>query len=387
MAHGVPHGNSQGSPGDSDANGQEVPYDAVLLVSFGGPEGPDDVLPFLQNVTRGRDIPEERLREAGRHYDHFGGVSPINAQNRELLTALRARLDDVGIDLPLYWGNRNWTPYLAEAMEQMRADGVRRALAFFTSAYSSYSGCRQYRENLADATASVGAAAPRIDRIGAYFNHPGFLQPFVDATVAAVRGLSGPEGARAQLVFTTHSIPTAMAESSGPGDEFSPEGANVRQHRDAASLVTAAVATAIGRELPYDVVYQSRSGAPHIPWLEPSIDSHLRALASAECSAAVVVPIGFVSDHIEVLWDLDVQAKAVADEVGLPMARVSTPGTDPRFVAMVADLVRERTEGVPVERRSRLGSLAATWDCCVGDCCPNPRASRPAVASCEGATA
>ncbi len=195
-------------------------YDALLLVSFGGPEGPDDVVPFLQNVTRGRDIPEERLREAGQHYFHFGGVSPINAQNREFLDALRAHFAATGLDLPVYWGNRNWTPYVADAVEQMRADGVRRALAFFTSAYSSYSGCRQYRENLADALAGeavpLSEASPRIDRIGAYFNHPGFVEPFVDATVEAVQKLSVAERAAARLVFTTHSIPIAMAESSGP---------------------------------------------------------------------------------------------------------------------------------------------------------------------------
>jgi ferrochelatase len=357
-------------------------YDALLLVSFGGPEGPDDVVPFLQNVTRGRDIPEERLREAGQHYFHFGGVSPINAQNREFLDALRAHFAATGLDLPVYWGNRNWTPYLADAVEEMRADGVRRALAFFTSAYSSYSGCRQYRENLADALGD--GDMPRIDRIGAYFNHPGFVEPFVDATVEAVQKLSDAERAAARLVFTTHSIPIAMAESSGPdaGVYADGGGAYVQQHRDVAALVAKAVNDATGAALPWDLVYQSRSGAPHIPWLEPDIDSHLRELAASGCGAAVVVPIGFVSDHMEVMWDLDTQARATADDVGLPMVRVSTPGADPRTVAMVADLVRERLDGVPVSDRARLGSLPATWDCCADDCCPNPRAPRPVVAGC-----
>jgi ferrochelatase len=358
-------------------------------VSFGGPEAPEDVVPFLQNVTRGRDIPEERLREAGQHYFHFGGVSPINAQNRAFLDALRAHFVDTGLELPVYWGNRNWTPYLSDAVEQMRADGVRHALAFFTSAYSSYSGCRQYRENLADAAASAAAGAPHIDRIGAYFNHPGFVEPFIDATVEAVQTLSDAERSAPRLVFTTHSIPRAMAESSGPrvGGYADQSGAYVRQHLDVAAVVADAVKAATGTSLPWDLVYQSRSGAPHIPWLEPDIDSHLRELAASGCSAAVVVPIGFVSDHMEVLWDLDTQARATADSVGLPMVRVPTPGSDPRMVAMVADLVRERVAGVPVVDRRRLGTLPATWDCCAVDCCPNPRAPVPALAGCaEGPT-
>ena len=360
-------------------------YDALLFVSFGGPEAPGDVVPFLQNVTRGRDIPEARLREAGRHYFHFDGVSPINAQNRAFLDALRSHFVATKLDLPIYWGNRNWTPYLADAVEQMRADGVRHALAFFTSAYSSYSGCRQYRENLADAIAAVGDGAPRIDRIGAYFNHPGFVDPFIDGTVEAVQKLPDADRADARLVFTTHSIPTAMAESSGSvnaGDTGQPPGAYVAQHRVVAELVSQAVNAAVGADLPWDLVYQSRSGAPNVPWLEPDIDTHLRAIADIGATAAVVVPIGFVSDHMEVMWDLDTQARATADEVGLPMVRVATPGPDPRTVAMVADLVRERLEGRASTDRIRVGALSATADCCPGDCCPNPRAPRPVVAEC-----
>jgi ferrochelatase len=367
----------------------QPPYDAVLLVSFGGPESPDEVVPFLQNVTRGRDIPEARLKEAGRHYFHFGGKSPINDQNRAFLAALRLHLDETGIALPVYWGNRNWTPYLADAVRQMRDDGVRRALAVFTSAYSSYSGCRQYRENLADARASVGEDAPQIDRIGAYFNHPGFVEPFVDATTVAVRGLSEDERTAAQLVFTTHSIPDAMAETSGSADAAGTGqalGAYLAQHRDVAGLVASGVAAATGAELPARLVFQSRSGAPHVPWLEPDIDSHLRELAAAGASAAVVVPIGFVSDHMEVIWDLDTQARETADQVGLPMVRVATPGSDPRTVAMVAELVRERIDGVPLAGRSRLGALGASMDCCPSDCCPNQRALRPVVAQCGAST-
>lgn len=357
----------------------EDSIDALLVVSFGGPEGPADVVPFLQNVTRGRGIPEERLREVGEHYFHFGGVSPINAQNRAFLAALRDELPRQGIDIPVYWGNRNWSPYLAEAIGEMRADGVRRAMAFFTSAYSSYSGCRQYRENIAAALAEVGDGAPEVDRLGPYFNHPGFVDPFVDATADAVRGLSGPERSAARLVFTTHSIPVAMADSSGASTGL-PGGAYVQQHRAVAAHVAERVAATTGAALPWDLVYQSRSGAPHIPWLEPDIDAHLRVLASAGCSAALVVPIGFVSDHLEVLWDLDTQARATADEVGLPMVRVGTPGTDPRTVAMVGALVRERLDGVTPSRRRRIGDLPASPDRCAIGCCPNPRAPLPAVA-------
>ena len=371
---------------DAAASGDSLPpYDALLLVSFGGPESPDEVVPFLQNVTRGRDIPEARLKEAGRHYFHFGGRRPLNDQNRAFLAALRDRLDAVGISLPLYWGNRNWTPYLADEVARMRDAGVRRALAIFTSAYSSYSGCRQYRENLADARAAAGPGAPLIDRVGAYFNHPGFVAPFVDATSDAVRGLSDAQRSGARLVFTTHSIPESMASSSGSGGASRTSqalGAYLAQHREVAGLVASGVASATGVELPWALVFQSRSGAPHVPWLEPDIDAHLRDLAAGGATAAVVVPIGFVSDHMEVIWDLDTQARGVADEVGLPMVRVATPGTDPRAVAMVADLVRERIDDVPAAGRPRLGSLGATPDCCRADCCPNPRGPRPVVAEC-----
>jgi protoporphyrin/coproporphyrin ferrochelatase len=355
-----------------------APFDALLLVSFGGPEAPEEVVPFLQNVTRGRGIPDERLREVGQHYFHFDGVSPINGQNRAFLAALRDELPRQGIDLPVYWGNRNWDPYLADAVRQMRADGVRRALAFFTSAYSSYSGCRQYRENLAAAVDEVGEGAPQIERLGPYFNHPGFVGPFVDATAAAVREMSADAVAGARLVFTTHSIPESMADSSGASTGL-PGGAYVQQHREVAGLVAAGVREATGRDLPWDLVYQSRSGAPHIPWLEPDIDGHLRGLAASSCTTAVVVPIGFVSDHMEVLWDLDTQAQATADEVGLPMVRVATPGNDPRMVAMVGELVRERLVGVAAEQRLRIGRLSASPDRCAAGCCPNPRAPRPAV--------
>jgi ferrochelatase len=348
-------------------------YDALLLVSFGGPEGPDDVVPFLENVTRGRGIPRERLVEVGAHYAAFDGVSPINGQNRALLAAIRADLADAGVDLPLYWGNRNWQPYLLDTLREMRDDGVQRALCLMTSAYASYSGCRQYRENLADAVAALeaegGGPAPHLDKLRHYFDHPGFVEPMVDAVVASVRGLAG---LRPRLVFTTHSIPTASAAGSGPtGDAY------VEQHRAVAALVADAVRERVDVEPDHDLVYQSRSGAPAIPWLEPDISAHLDALAAdGRTEAVVLVPIGFVSDHIEVVWDLDTVALDHAAELGIPAARASTVGTDPRFVALVRDLVLERAGLVPARALSALGP---SHDVCPVGCCANPRAPRPAL--------
>jgi len=350
------------------------PYDALLLVSFGGPEKPDDVLPFLRNVTAGRDIPDARLEEVGEHYFEFGGRSPINDQNRELIEAIKADLRANGIDLPVYWGNRNWDPFLTEALEEMRTDGITRAAALVTSAYSSYSGCRQYRENLADAVAAV-PGAPRIDRLRHYFNHPGFVEPIVDATLAALAEL--PEDARhgGHLTFVTHSIPTAMNDSSGPRG-----GAYVAQHRLVAAEVIERVREETGHRYPSALVYCSRSGPPQVPWLEPDVNDHLRSLRAKGVPGVVVIPIGFVSDHMEVIYDLDTEAKATAEELGLPFARAATAGVDPRFVAMVRDLLLERSA---VERgqspeRAALGS-DATWDRCPAGCCPNPRGPRPAL--------
>ena len=343
-------------------------FDALLLVSFGGPEGPDDVLPFLENVTRGRGIPTARLKQVGEHYFQFGGVSPINAQNRQLREELHRVLSERDVDLPVYWGNRNWSPYLADAIGQMRQDGVMRALAFFTSAYSSYSSCRQYRENLAAARREVGAGAPVIERIGPYFNHAGFIEPFVDNTLSALAELPEELRGQARLVFTTHSIPIAMADASGVG-----EGAYVKQHRAVAELVAAAVNQRSAVEHEWDLVFQSRSGPPQVPWLEPDIDDHLVSVLDDGAAAIVVIPIGFVSDHMEVVWDLDTQAAGRAKELGLSMVRAKTPGSDPRFVSMVVDLIQERLDGTDVSARSRLGSLGAAPDRCAAGCCANPR--------------
>ena len=350
-------------------------YDALLLVSFGGPEGPDDVVPFLENVTRGRGIPRERLVEVGAHYTAFGGVSPINQQNRDLLAALRADLAGAGIDLPVYWGNRNWDPYLADALREMRADGVTAAICVMTSAYSSYSGCRQYRENLADAVAEVEAdgqgPAPRLDKLRHFFDHPGFVEPMVDSVVACVERLAADGVVAPRLVFTTHSIPTASAETSGPEG-----GAYVAQHREVAALVAAAASARVELQDGWDLVYQSRSGAPQIPWLEPDISDHLAALTADGVPGAVIVPIGFVSDHMEVVWDLDTVALDDARALGLPALRSATVGTDPRFVAMVRELVLERVGSAEPRALSPLGPM---HDVCPGTCCPNPRGERPAL--------
>lgn len=344
-------------------------YDALLLLSFGGPEGPDEVIPFLENVTRGRGIPRERLVEVGEHYFRFGGVSPINAQCRALLAAVRADLDESGIELPVYWGNRNWHPMLVDTVREMADNGVRRALVFVTAAYASYPSCRQYREDMAAARAVVGDEAPELHRLRHYFNHPGFIEPLADAAVTALSRL--PAGSH--LAFTTHSIPVDWAAASGPTGN-----AYVTQHLSVAGLLAARAAVRMGSEPPWQLVYQSRSGRPSQPWLGPDVGEHLAALAADGVSGVALVPIGFVSDHMEVRYDLDVEAADAAAKLGLRLARAATPGTDPRFVAMVRDLVTERLDGRPVAARAALGSLGASYDICPAGCCPNPRGARPA---------
>ncbi|MEU9489825.1 ferrochelatase [Streptomyces decoyicus] len=366
------------------------PYDALLLLSFGGPEGPDDVVPFLENVTRGRGIPRERLKEVGQHYFLFGGVSPINAQNRELLDALRKDFAEHGLDLPVYWGNRNWAPYLTDTLRTMVHDGHRRIAVLATSAYASYSGCRQYRENLADALAALraeGLPVPQVDKLRHYFNHPGFIRPMTDGVLASLAAL--PEEARdgAHLAFTTHSIPTAAADTSGTPADHTQDGeggAYVAQHLDVARMIADAVRAETGVDHPWRLVYQSRSGAPHIPWLEPDICDHLEERHAAGVPAVVMAPIGFVSDHMEVKYDLDTEATAKAAELGLPVARSATVGADPRFAAAVRDLLLERAaaERGRTPERCALGSLGAGHDLCPVGCCP-ARAPRPAAAGAD----
>ncbi|WP_328552974.1 ferrochelatase [Streptomyces sp. NBC_00358] len=354
-----------------DAN----PYDALLLLSFGGPEGPDEVVPFLENVTRGRGIPKERLKEVGQHYFLFDGISPINDQNRALLDALRTDFAEHALDLPVYWGNRNWAPYLTDTLREMVADGRRRILVLATSAYASYSGCRQYREDLAGALATLeaeGLEPPRIDKLRHYFNHPGFVEPMTEGVLRSLAELPEEVRAGAHLAFTTHSIPVAAADTSGPAEGHGDGGAYVRQHLDVARLIAEAVREETGIDHPWELVYQSRSGAPHIPWLEPDICDHLEALHGAGVTASVMVPIGFVSDHMEVLYDLDTEARAKAEALGLPVRRSATVGSDPRFAAGVRDLVLERAAAESGRRVTRcaLGALGASHDLCPVGCCP-----------------
>ena len=338
-------------------------FDALMVLSFGGPEGPDDVMPFLRNVTRGRGIPEERLEAVAEHYHHFHGISPINAQNRALIAALTAEFAAHGIELPIYWGNRNWKPYVADAVRQMRDGGVRRALVFATSATSSFSGCRQYRNDLAQAHAVAGEGAPELVKIRHFFDHPGFVEANADGVRAALATLPADHRDTARLVFTAHSIPVTMNATSGPAAD----GLYERQHRETARLVAEAVR---GPGAEFDLVWQSRSGPPQVPWLEPDVNDHLKALAGQGVKAVVVSPTGFVSDHIEVKWDLDNEAAETARGLGLHFARAATAGTHPAFVSAIRELVEERLRGA--EPRS-LGSLGLCGVDCPAQCCPAPQ--------------
>lgn len=318
----------------------EAPYDAFLLLSFGGPEGEDDVLPFLENVTRGRGVPAERLQEVAKHYHHFGGVSPINQQNRDLLAAIRADFAAHHIDLPIYWGNRNWHPFLTDTVTQMAKDGVQRALAFTTAAFAGYSSCRQYLEDIALARREVGDAAPQIDKVPHYFDQPGLVQAHADGVREALVALPASSRSAARFVYTAHSIPTRMAQASGPNGNLYAE-----QLMTLARLVTESVVP--GQD--FDLVWQSRSGPPSVPWLEPDINDHLADLAHQGVPAVVVSPIGFVSDHLEVVWDLDHEAAATAGELGIDFARAATPGVHPAFVGMIHDLVVQHMTSSPAE--------------------------------------
>ena len=320
-------------------------YDAFLLLGFGGPESPDEVMPFLRHVTAGRNVPDERLLSVAEHYQHFGGVSPINGQNRDLLAALGKAFADQGIALPLYWGNRNSQPWLADTVAQMAADGVTNALVLATSATGGYSGCRQYRDNLRDAYLPGG---PELVKLRHFYNHPGFVAANVERVQAALESV--PD---ARLVFTAHSVPVAMNDTAGPEG-----GLYLTQQRETARLVAEALR---GPGAPYDLVWQSRSGPPQVPWLVPDVNDHLRRLAADGVTSVVIAPTGFVSDHLEVLWDLDNEAQETASEVGITMARAGTAGTHPAFVGAICDLVRERTEGAD---RQALGPMGPSWDDC-----------------------
>jgi len=332
-------------------------FDAILVVSFGGPEGMDDVMPFLENVTRGRNVPRERLEEVAHHYELFDGVSPINAQNRELIAALHVELDAHGVSLPIYFGNRNWHPFLADTLRKMASDGIERALAFFTSAYSSYSGCRQYREDLFNAQQAVGPEAPEVLRTRAFFNHPGWIEANADHVRTALGTF--PRSGRAHLAFTAHSIPAGMAQACRYEDQL----------LESARLVSEAAGVD-----DYALVYQSRSGPSHVPWLEPDILDHLEAIAARGVEDVVIAPIGFVSDHLEVLFDLDVEARDKAAELGLNLARASSASTHPSFVGMIRSLIEERLTAD--SGRPAVGRYAASHDVCPTDCCL-PGTGRP----------
>jgi ferrochelatase len=360
-----------------------VTYDALLLVSFGGPESPAEVMPFLERVTAGRGIPRERLEAVSHHYLAFGGVSPINDQNRALVAALRAELERRGIDLPLAWGNRNSAPFLADALRELHAQGARRVLAVVTAAYASYSGCRQYREDLAAAVAEAGLADLELDKVRPYFDHPGFIEPFVDGVAAALARAACcdvPFGS-IRILASTHSIPVAMAEASGPPGAYpaGAGGAYVAQHEAALEAIVAGVRARGLATPPARLVYQSRSGSPTVPWLEPDVNDALREAHADGAGTVIVCPIGFVSDHVEVAWDLDREAMDTAAELGLQLVRVPTPGTHPAFVGGLVDLVEERVRDV--QAASRPAGDAGPWpDRCPPGCCANPRGPRPAVA-------
>ncbi|MGW0176117.1 ferrochelatase [Rhodococcus sp. NPDC003322] len=350
-------------------------YDALLLLSFGGPEKPADVRPFLENVTRGRGVPPERLDEVVEHYLHFGGVSPINALNRDIIAAVEAEFATAGTELPVYFGNRNWHPMAEDTVARMRDDGVRSALVFPTSAWGGYSGCRQYHEDVARARAAVDGA-PELTKLRQYYDHPLLIAAFADAITAARADLPAEQRDGARLVFTAHSVPVAADATGGPpadgGRLYS------RQVAEAARLCAAAVG--VGE---YDLVWQSRSGPPQVPWLEPDICDHLDTVATSGADAVIVCPVGFVSDHLEVIWDLDTEARDKAAELGLGFVRAGTPGTDPRFARLVAELVAEQTTGAPARRLGTepLYGAGVNGGLCAVDCCrPARRPARPASA-------
>lgn len=331
---------------------ETIPYDSFLLVSFGGPEGPDDVIPFLENVLRGKPVPRERMLEVAEHYKQFGGVSPINDQNRELLDAIAAEFKQFGIDLPIYWGNRNWHPMLADTMRQMRDDGRKRALAFFTSMFSCYSGCRQYRENIASAQEAVGPDAPIVEKVRMGFNHPGFIDTMTESLTNSIESLQRSPS-KTTVLFTAHSIPMSMSDNCD----------YVKQLTEACRLVAEASGVTDWR-----LVYQSRSGPPQQPWLEPDVCDVIHDLSQTKRpEGLVVVPIGFISDHMEVMFDLDEEAAQACREHDIPFARAATAGTNSKFVSMIRELVQERLAGS--DQRQAVGELGPWHDVCPVDCC------------------
>ena len=327
-------------------------YDALLFVSFGGPEGREDVMPFLENVLRGKPVPRERMLEVAEHYYHFDGISPINQQTRELIAAVKSELQQQEINLPIYWGNRNWHPMLADTLQDMQNDGVKRALVFITSAYSSYSGCRQYRENIAEAKSTLAGEIPETDKIRMFYNHPGFVNTIADLLSESLATFEESARSEATILFTAHSIPNGMADNCSYATQLNETARLVMQQ--------------IG-ENPWHLVYQSRSGPPTQPWLEPDVCDFIEQINSQQKpSHLAIVPIGFISDHMEVMFDLDIEAQEMCEELDIKMVRVPTVGTHPQFVKMVVELIRERTEHI---EKKALGNFGPSHDVCPVDCC------------------
>lgn len=369
-------------------------YDGILLASFGGPEGQEDVIPFLRNVTRGRGIPDERLEEVSHHYRANGGISPINQQNRELKAALEAELAARGIGLPVLWGNRNWDPYIPQTLQDAYDAGHRRLLMITTSAYSSYSSCRQYREDIGVALTESGLDGRlEVDKVRQYFDHPGFVEPFIEGTTAGLAEVQdqlaaqGAAAAPVQVLFATHSIPTRDAEASGRSDDeprqFEQDSAYVAQHLAAAAEIMRRIEASSGLSAPWSLVYQSRSGAPHVPWLEPDINDAIEELAGNGTKGVVIVPLGFVSDHMEVVWDLDTEALETCRRLGLAATRVPTPGTHARFVDGLVDLLCERTAEHTITKRPAVTALGPWYDVCRPGCCANFRGEKPTISGAD----
>jgi len=337
-------------------------YDALLVLSFGGPEGPDDVIPFLENVLRGRNVPRERMLEVAEHYQHFGGVSPINQQCRDLIAALRSELEQHNVDLPVYWGNRNWKPFLADTLQEIHDAGHRRVLTYVTSGFSCYSGCRQYREDIIRARETLRGDPLQIDKIRVFYNHPDFIAVNAEAVDSGLKEIRQQHSGPVKVAFTAHSIPDSMASTSD----------YVQQLTESCRLVAEELGLTPDD---WDLVYQSRSGRPQDPWLEPDILDHIRQLHSQEISNVVISPIGFLSDHMEVMFDLDEEAADLCKSLEMGMYRVRCPGHHPRFVGMIRKLIQERLEGTP---REAIGRFGPNHDVCPQDCCPAPVRRRPA---------
>ncbi len=340
----------------------ELPIDSILLVSFGGPEGPDDVMPFLENVLRGKNVPRDRMLEVAEHYHAFGGISPINEQCRSLLAAIRSELDRRGIDLPVFWGNRNWHPMLTETLTEMRSAGKKRAIAFFTSMFSCYSGCRQYRENIADAQSSIGPGYPLVEKVRKGFNHPRFIAAQAECLREALDQIAQEYRSDTPVLFCAHSIPKSMADHSR----------YVQQLSECARLVSETVGHSV-----WELAYQSRSGPPQQPWLEPDVCDRIEQLSNDRgIQRVVVVPLGFISDHMEVLYDLDEEARDLCDQKGIQFVRAKTVGIHPEFVGMIVDLLEERLS-TDTDRPS-IGAMGPSHDLCPANCCLYPQTGRPA---------